>query len=88
MTLDDMIKNMNPQMLSQAVQQMSGMLSPQQMKQVEQAIKSTDKGELNKQLNSLSVDDLKRTLQTNPNITKQLADNPELMRQINSIFKK
>ncbi|MEG1879993.1 MAG: hypothetical protein RR145_01600, partial [Oscillospiraceae bacterium] len=88
MNIEDMIKNMNPQMLSMAMQQMGNMLSPEQMSQVETAIKSTDKGELNSKLNGLNVNDLKQTLQTNPNLTKTLASNPELMRQINSIFKK
>lgn len=88
MNLEDMIKNMNPQMLSNALSQMSNMLSPEQLHQVEKAIKSTDKGTLNQKLNSLSTSDLQRELQRNPNLAKQLANNPELMQKINSVFKK
>ena len=88
MNLEDMIKNMNPQMLSNALSQMGNMLSPEQLKQVEKAIKSTDKGTLNQKLNSLSTADMQRELQRNPNLAKQLANNPELMQKINGVFKK
>ena len=50
MNIEDMIKNMNPQMLSNALNKMNSILSPEQMAQVEKAIKTTDKGELNKKL--------------------------------------
>lgn len=88
MNIEDMIKNMNPQMLSNALSKMNSILSPEQMAQVEKAIKTTDKGELNKRLNSLSTADLQRELKSNPALAKQMANNPELMRKINSIFKK
>lgn len=88
MNLDDMIKNMNPQMLSNALSRMSSILTPQQMKQVENAIKTTDKGTLNQKLNNLSTADLERELKSNPNLAKQLAGNPELMQKLNGIFKK
>ena len=60
MTLDDLIKNMNPQMLSNAISQMGNMLSPEQMRKVQQTIQNTDKGELNQKLNHLSTADCKR----------------------------
>lgn len=88
MNIEDMIKNMNPQMLSNALSKMNSILSPEQMAQVEKAIKTTDKGELNKRLNSLSTVDLQKELKSNPGLAKQMANNPELMRKINSIFKK
>ncbi len=88
MNLDEMIKNMNPQMLSNALSRMSSILTPDQMKQVERAIKTTDKGTLNQKLNSLSTADLQKELKGNPNLAKQLADNPELMQKLNGIFKK
>lgn len=88
MNINDMIKNMNPAMLSQALGQISNMLTPQQMQQIEKAIKTTDKGELNKQLNHLSAEQLQRELRANPNIAKQLANNPEIMKQINQLFSK
>lgn len=88
MNLESMIKNMNPQMLSNALGKMNGILSPEQIKQVESAIKTTDKGTLNQKLNNLSSADLQKELQSNPNLAKQLANNPELMNKINAVFKK
>lgn len=88
MTIEDMIKNMNPQMLQNALSRMNSILSPEQIKQVENAIKSTDKGTLNQRLNNLNVDDLKRELQSNPQLAKQMANNKELMNKLNGIFGK
>ncbi len=88
MTLDDLIKNMNPQMLSNAISQMGNMLSPEQMRKVQQTIQNTDKGELNQKLNHLSTADLQKELRQNPALAKQLANNPELMQKINQIFNK
>ena len=88
MTIEDMIKNMNPQMLQNALSRMNSILSPEQIKQVENAIKSTDKGTLNQRLNNLNADDLKRELQSNPQLAKQLANNKELMNKLNGIFGK
>ncbi len=88
MNLQEMISKMNPQMLQQGLKQVSAMLSPEQMKQVENAIKNTDKGALNQQLNSLNTADLQKELQKNPAIAKQLAQNPQLMKQLNDIFSK
>lgn len=88
MTIEDMIKNMNPQMLQNALNRMNSILSSEQIKQVENAIKSTDKGTLNQRLNSLSADDLKRELQSNPQLAKQMANNKELMNKLNGIFGK
>ena len=88
MTIEDMIKNMNPQMLQNALSRMNSILSPEQIKQVENAIKSTDKGTLNQRLNNLNADDLKRELQSNPQLAKQMANNKELMNTLNGIFGK
>lgn len=88
MNLEDMIKNMNPQMLSNALGQLGNILSPEQLNQVAHVIKSTDKGTLNQKLNSLNTADLQKELRNNPALAKQLANNPELMRKINGIFKK
>ena len=88
MNIEDMIKNMNPQMLSNAMQQMGNILSPEQMKQVQKTIQKTDKGTLNQKLNHLSATDLQRELRQNPALAKQLANNPELMKKINQIFNK
>ena len=88
MTIEDMIKNMNPQMLQNALSRMNSILSPEQIKPVENAIKSTDKGTLNQRLNNLNADDLKRELQSNPQLAKQMANNKELMNKLNGIFGK
>ena len=88
MILQDMIEGMNPQMLSQGIKKISGMLTPEQMKEMERAIKNVDKGELNQKLNSLNAQDLQKELQKNPNLAKQLAKNPELMSKLNSILHK
>ena len=88
MTIEDMIKNMNPKMLQNALSRMNSILSPEQIKQVENAIKSTDKGTLNQRLNNLNADDLKRELQSNPQLAKQMANNKELMNKLNGIFGK
>ena len=88
MTIEDMIKNMNPQMLQNALSRMNSILSPEQIKQVENAIKSTDKGTLNQRLNNLNADDLKRELQSNPQLAKQMVNNKELMNKLNGIFGK
>ena len=88
MTIEDMIKNMNPQMLQNALSRMNSILSPEQIKQVENAIKSTDKGTLNQRLNNLNADDLKRELQRNPQLAKQMANNKELMNKLKGIFGK
>ncbi len=88
MDLQDMISKMNPQMLSQGLKRVSGMLTPEQMKEMERAIKNVDKGALNQKLNSLNAQDLQRELQSNPNLARQLAQNPALMSQLTEIFKK
>ena len=88
MNLIDMISKMNPEMLSKGLKQVSPMLSPEQISQMEKTIKSMDKGALNDQLNNLSGDDLKKELENNPNLAKTLASNPELMSNLVKIFKK
>lgn len=88
MNLEDILKNMNPQMLSSALGKMSNVLSADQMKQVENAIKSADKGSLNQKLNNLNASDLQKELQNNPALAKALASNPELVSKLNNIFKK
>ncbi len=88
MNIEDMMKNMNPKALSDAMQRMGKILGPSQMEQVKKAIQSTDKGTLNQKLNHLNAEDLKRELTQNPALAKQLANNPEVMQKINQIFQK
>ena len=86
MNLEEMLKNMNPQMLSGAISQMGRFMTPEQLKQVQQVIAGADKGVLNQKLNHFGPDDLKRELQKNPALAKELANNPEIMQKINQIF--
>ena len=88
MNIEDMMKNMNPKALSDAMQRMGKILGPSQMEQVKKAIQSTDKGTLNQKLNHLTAEDLKRELTQNPALAKQLANNPDVMQKINQIFQK
>ena len=88
MNIEELLRNMNPQMLSAALGKMSSILSPDQMKQVENAIKGSDKDELNQKLNNLSASDLQRELKNNPEVAGKLMNNPELMKKISEILKK
>lgn len=86
MNLEDMMKNLNPQMLSMALKQMGSMISPQQMEEVKKVIQGTNKGELSQKLNHLGPEELKRELANNPMLAKELANNPEVMKKLNQIF--
>lgn len=87
MNPSDVLSKMSPEMLKAAMSQL-GALSGQQMAEIEKAIKTVDKGELNKQLNNLSADALKKEFAKDPQIMKTLTKNPELMKKIDEIFKK
>lgn len=86
MNLEDMLKSLNPKALSGAIAQMQNILSPQQMKQVQQVIETADKSALNQKLNHLSQADFQKELQKNPALAKQLANNPEVMQKLNQVF--
>ena len=88
MNPSDVLSKMSPEMLKASLNKLGGMLSSQQMAEVEKAIKTVDKGELNRQLNNLSADSIKKEFAKNPDIMKTLTKNPELMKKIDEIFKK
>lgn len=88
MNIEDMIKNMNPQMLKTALEKAGSILSKEQTEQVANAIKSIDKGELSQKLGSLNSEELKKEVSKNPDLAKKLSQNPELMKKINQIFNK
>lgn len=88
MDIEDIMKNINPKMLSEALSKANGVLSNEQIKQVENTFKSSDKQELKTKLHNLTASDLKNELNKNPELLKQLTSNPELMKKINDIFKK
>lgn len=87
MNIQEMISKMSPQMLSQGLKQISASLSPEQLAQVENAIKSMSGGDLSKELSKLNTEQLSKELQTNPALAKQLANNPELLSKLSSILK-
>lgn len=87
MNLQDMISKMTPQMLSQGLKQLSGTLTPEQLKQAEAAIKSMGKDSLSQQMGSMNPQQLIQELQQNPALAKQLAQNPQLMSTLSSIVK-
>ena len=88
MNPSDVLTKMSPEMLKMSLNKLGGVLTGEQMAEVEKAIKTVDKGELNKQLNSLSADAIKQEFSKNPQVMKVLTQNPELMRKIDEIFKK
>ena len=81
-----MISKLNPKMLSEGLKKISPMLSQNQLAEMENAIKSLDKGELNSKMKSLSAEDLKKELENNPNLAKNLSQNKELMQKLTEIF--
>lgn len=88
MNFEEMLKNINPNLLGAALQKMGKNLSPEQMAQVKQMLKSGNSGEMNQQLNHLSKEDLERELMKNPALLEQLKNNPEVMAKLQQIFKK
>lgn len=88
MNIQDMISKMSPQMLAQGLKQLSGGLSPEQLKQAEAVIKAMSTGNTGEQLKNLNADQLIKELQNNPTMAKQLAQNPQLMEKLSEIVKK
>ncbi len=88
MNLQDMISKMSPQMLSQGLKQISKTLTPEQLSQAEAAIKGMSDGSLQKQLKALDSEQLSHELQNNPNLAKQLAQNPELLKALTAVISK
>jgi len=88
MNIQDMISKMSPQMLAQGLKQLSGGLSPEQLKQAEAVIKAMSTGNTGEQLKNLNADQLAKELQNNPAMAKQLAQNPQLMEKLSEIVKK
>ncbi len=87
MQIEDLLKNLNPQNLQQAMGQMQKILTPAQMKQIEATIRQGNMGELGKKLSGLSAADLEQELRNNPALYNQLRSNPEVMNKINRILK-
>lgn len=88
MTIEEMIAKMNPQMLNSALNQISSKLTPEQRKNMENAIKNTNTEQFKSQLANMNFDDIKRELNKNPNMIKELSKNKDLVNQINNIITK
>ncbi|MBQ9757631.1 MAG: hypothetical protein IJW15_04365 [Clostridia bacterium] len=88
MNIQDMISKMPPEMLAQGLKQLGGGLSPEQLRKAEETIKMMSQGNLNKQLMNLDANGLYDSLQKNPELAKQLAQNPKLISALAEIVKK
>lgn len=88
MNIQDLISKMSPEMLAQGLKQLSGGMSPEQLKKAEETIKMLAQGSLSKELSGLDAKGLQDTLTKNPGIAKQLAQNPQLLSALAEIVKK
>ncbi len=81
MNINEMLSKMSPEMLANGLKQISRGLTPEQMKQAENAIKGSNIA------NDLGSIDLK-TLQQNPQKLKDIAQNKELISKLQEIVNK
>ncbi len=81
MNINEMLSKMSPEMLSKGLAQISQGLSAEQLKQAENAVKSSDMAK------DLGKVDLK-TLQQNPQKLKEIVQNKELIAQLQAILNK
>jgi len=83
--VEDMLKNLNSANLQQALQQMGKILTPEQMQTVQQTLRG-NQGEVKEKLNHMNAASFQQELKKNPNLAKQLANNPEVMQKINQLL--
>ncbi len=88
MNIQDLISKMSPEMLAQGLKQLSGGMSPEQLKKAEETIKMMSQGSLQKELSGLDTKGLQDALAKNPQLAKQLAQNPQLLSALAEIVKK
>ncbi len=88
MNIQDMISKMSPEMLAQGLKQLSGGMSPEQLKKAEETIKMMSRSDLSKEISGLDAKGLQDTLTKNPELAKQLAQNPQLLSALAEIVKK
>ncbi|MBO4941608.1 MAG: hypothetical protein J6D15_05345 [Clostridia bacterium] len=88
MNIQDLISKMSPEMLAQGLKQLSGGLNQEQLKKAEETIKMMSQGSLQKELSGLDAKGLQDTLTKNPELAKQLAQNPQLLSALAEIVKK
>lgn len=85
MDIMQMLSKMNSKDMEMGLKSISGMLSPQQKKEIESVLGNQEK--LGQMLSGVNVDKLQSEFKSNPNLSKQL-QNPEFLKQLNDIFKK
>ena len=88
MNMEEMLKNVDPNKLNSMLQKLEGVLTPQQMKQVRQTVQGGNPAAVQQKIKQCSAEDLKRELEKNPALARQLAANPEIMNQLNHILGK
>ncbi len=88
MNIGDMISKMNTEVLKQKFSMIENMLTPDQKKQMEQAIRDFESGDIKEKLKGVSSGDLDKELKSNPELLKGLAKNPELINKLSEILKK
>lgn len=86
MQMDEMLKNLNPQNLQQALKTMQTVLSPEQMKQVEETLRQGNREEWKKNFSRFGTAELEAELKRNPNLAAQLRQNPEVREKLNRIL--
>lgn len=85
MTIQEMLSKMTPQMLAQGLKQISQGLTPEQLKQAENAIKESG---VSNQMNQGDAGNLQNFLTNNPDQLKKLVQNKELVSKLEQIIKK
>lgn len=84
MNIQEMLSKMNSQMLMQGLKQISQGLTPEQLKNAEAAIKSAG---LSQELGNVDINSLQKTLQSNPDMLKNLVQDKALMEKLEKIVK-
>lgn len=85
MNIQEMLSKMNPQMLAQGLKQISNGLTPEQLQMAADAI---NKSGLSGKVGQANPEELKKQLQSNPDMIKKLAQDPNLLSKLEQIVKK
>ena len=85
MNIQEMLSKMNPQMLAQGLKQISNGLTPEQLQMAADAI---NKSGLSGKVGQATPEELKKQLQSNPDMIKKLAQDPNLLSKLEQIVKK
>ncbi len=85
MNIQEMLSKMNPQMLAQGLKQISNGLTPEQLQMAADAI---NKSGLSGKGGQTNPRELQKQLQSNPDMIKKLAQDPNLLSKLEQIVKK